>query len=351
MQWLCYGKHGINGANKLDMPKSKNQFFRLRIIDSALRNSSWVKSSKLKKIIEEALIESVDIRTIQMDIKAMKEDTRLGFYAPIEYDSKNKAYRYTDRDYSILNFALNSHEINALKFYASCLKIYSEYGVFKDFSNAIQKIVDGVSIKHSLKKETNADLIVQTDTIVNSFNNEYLTTIIQAIDESSCIAFDYQKFGELTKKKRILSPYLLKEYKNRWYVLGTLSEKNTVSTFALDRITSLELSVVRFQKSSNFDHAKYFKHSFGITTLNDSVKKIVLDFSAKEAPYIKSLPIHPTQKIIKDTSKGLRISIEVIPSYELYEFIFSKTPDIRVVSPLPIAKHIAKMLDEGLGHY
>ncbi len=333
------------------MPKSKNQFFRLRIIDSALRNNLWVKSNKLQKIIEEELLESVDVRTIQMDIKAMKEDTRLAFNAPIEYDSKNKAYRYTDRDYSILNFALNAHDINALKFYASCLKIYSEYGVFKDFSNAIQKIVDGVSIKHSLKKETNPELIVQTDTIVNSFNNEYLTMIIQAIDETSCIAFDYQKFGDLAKKKRDLSPYLLKEYKNRWYVLGSLAGKNTVSTFALDRITSLELSISGFQKASNFDHAKYFKHSFGITTPNESVKKIVLEFSTREAPYVKSLPIHSTQEIIKETSKGLRISIEVIPSYELYEYILSKTPEIRVVTPLAIAKHIATMLEHGLGQY
>jgi predicted DNA-binding transcriptional regulator YafY len=333
------------------MPKSKNQFFRLRIIDSALRNSTWVKSARLQKLIQEALLESVDIRTVQMDIKAMKEDTRLGFYAPIEYDSKNKAYRYTDRDYSIFNFALNADEVNALRFYASCLKIYSGYGIFKDFSDAIRKIVDGVSIKHSLKKETNPELIVQTDTMADSSNNEYLTTIIRAIDEGICIAFEYQKFGELTKKKRELSPYLLKEYKNRWYVLGLPAEKKAVATFALDRMTSLRLSGAAFQRSSTFDHAKYFKHSFGITTPNDAVQKIILDYSAREAPYIKSLPVHSTQEIIKETSKGLRISIEVIPSYELYEYILGKTPDIKVISPASLADHIAGMLASGAAQY
>jgi predicted DNA-binding transcriptional regulator YafY len=211
--------------------------------------------------------------------------------------------------------------------------------------------VDGVSIKHSLKKETNPELIVQTDTMADSSNNEYLPTIIRAIDEGICIAFEYQKFGELTKKKRELSPYLLKEYKNRWYVLGLPAEKKAVATFALDRMTSLRLSGAAFQRSSSFDHAKYFKHSFGITTPNDAVQKIILDYSAREAPYIKSLPVHSTQEIIKETSKGLRISIEVIPSYELYEYILGKTPDIKVISPASLADHIAGMLASGAAQY
>lgn len=333
------------------MSKSKNQFFRHRIIDSALRNNTWVKSSRLQKIIEDKLLESVDIRTIQMDIKAMKEDTRLAFYAPVEYDSKNKAYRYTDRDYSILNFGLHAHEINALKFYASCLKIYSEYAIFKDFSNAIQKIVDGVSIRHSLKRETRPELIVQTDTIVNSTNSDYLETIIHAIDENLNITFDYQRYGQKVKKNRGLSPYLLKEYKNRWYVLGTLVNENKILTFALDRISSLFITPNKFQKGVSFDHAKYFKHSFGITTPDKPIEKIILEFVSTEAPYVRSLPIHPTQKIIEDTSKRLRISIEVIPSYELYEFILGKTPDIKVISPLHLKAYISTKLKEGVASY
>lgn len=332
------------------MAKSKNQFFRHRIIDSALRENSWVKTSRLQEMIEEKLIESVDIRTVQLDIKAMKEDTRLGFNAPIEYD-KRKGYRYTDRDYSIFNFALHANEINALKFYASCLKIYSEYAIFKDFSNAIQKIVDGVSIRHSLKRETDHRLIVQTDTVSASTNSDYLATIINAIDEAVCISFDYQKYGDKMKKNRTLEPCLLKEYKNRWYVLGNLNGDSRILTFALDRISLLEITSISFERIIDFDPEKYFKHSFGITTPNDPVEEIVLEFVSFEAPYIKSLPIHPTQKILKENKKSLRISIEVIPSYELYEFILGKTPDVKVISPRRIKEYIAKKLTEGAEAY
>jgi predicted DNA-binding transcriptional regulator YafY len=333
------------------MPKSKNQFLRFQIIDSALRSNSWVKSSRLQELVYEYLRDEVSIRTIQKDIDAMKNDTRLKYYAPIKQDTRRKAFCYTDREYSISNFALGKDEINALKFYASCLRIYSEYSLFKDFSNAIQKIVDGVSIKNKLRNNVDPSLIVQTDTIPNLSGNEYLTSIVQAIDEKVNIEFDYQKYGEDDKKGRILSPYLLKEYRNRWYILGVLKYANRVSTFALDRISNFKMTADEFEMVVNFNHAEYFKYSFGITTPNDPVEKIVLEFSSKEAPYIKSLPIHPTQTIIKENRKTLRVSIDVIPSYELYEFIFSKTPDVKVISPSHIADSIKAKLEAGFQAY
>jgi len=65
----------------------------------------------------------------------MKEDTRLGYYAPIEYDSKLKAYKYSDPDYSINNFSLTSEEINALQFYAECLQVFSGYKLFDSYTS------------------------------------------------------------------------------------------------------------------------------------------------------------------------------------------------------------------------
>lgn len=333
------------------MPKSKNQFLRFQIIDSALRSNSWVKTTRLQQLIYEYLREEVTLRTIQKDIEAMKNDTRLKYYAPIKQDTRRKAFSYTDRDYSIMSFALGKEEINALKFYASCLRIYSEYSLFKDFSNAIQKIVDGVSIKNRLSKDIDPNLIVQTDTIPNLKGNEFLTTIVQAIDEKVNIEFDYQKYGDENKKSRSMSPYLLKEYRNRWYVLGNLKNNSKVSTFALDRISNLKMTADKYETIINFNHSDYFKFSFGITTPSEPVEKVVLEFSANEVPYIKSLPIHPTQTIIKETKKSLRVSIDIIPSYEMYEFIFSKTPSVKVISPPHIVEYVKTMLRSGLQLY
>lgn len=331
------------------MPKSKEQHLRYRIIDQELRRRSWVKSRDLQQVIEDTLQESVNLRTIQKDIQEMKEDTRLGFNAPIEYDKQKKAYRYADRGYSIGNFSLQSNEIAALKFYAACLQLYSSSGLFKDFSSAIDKIISGINLKQQLRKSTNPDLIIQTDTILPAAGVDWLEFLVQAIDEQSNISFKYKKFIDGSPAQtRIISPYLLREYNNRWYVLGMVAGENRTKTFGLDRMTDLEFSPGEFRKDLDFNPEVFFKHSFGITLLNEPVQKIVLQFSKEQILYVKSLPIHPTQIIMEETPDQITISIEVIPSYELYEYILGKTPDIRVVYPKKISDRIADLLKKGL---
>ncbi len=231
------------------------------------------------------------------------------------------------------------------------MQIYSQYGMFSDFSNAIQKIVEGVSIRHALKKETRPELVVQTDTTAHFVGSEFLSIIVQSIEEGICVEFDYKKYGDVSQKKRIIAPYLLKEYKNRWYILGVELNAGKVQTFALDRISTLILNAQGPKKLVGFDPEHYFKYAFGITTPDKKVEKIVLEFSASQAPYIKSLPIHPTQKIIRETAKLMQIQIEVIPSYELFEFILGKTPEVRVISPSGIVKAIKKALEKGIKAY
>jgi len=331
------------------MPKSKKQHLRYKIIDRELRNNAFVKTARLVTVIQEYLMENVDIRTIQTDINNMRDNTLLGYNAPIKYDKSKKSYYYSNRSYSITHFSLVDSEITALKFYASCLQLYSSSGIFKDFSNAIDKIISGISIKQKLKKETNPDLIIQTDTVSDTAGNEHLELIVHAIDEKSNISFPYKKFNDsTTDEERQVSPYLLKEYKNRWYVLGMDNKDKKIKTFGLDRMSKPSLCPGTYLKHQAFDPGKYFKHSFGITTPAKKIQLVKLQFNKEQIPYVKSLPIHSTQIIISESTEYIRISIEIIPSYELYEYILGKMPDIRVISPAFIANKIKKTLKESL---
>lgn len=334
------------------MPKSKDQYIRFQIIDRELRRWPSIKTSRLVKIISEFLGKSIDIRTVQKDIEAMRFDKKLGFNAPIEYDTRKKEYRYTDDTYSISKFNLEEKEVKALKFYAQCLGLYSGYSIFNDFSSAIQKVVDGVDIRKRLLNESNPGLVIQTDTVSYAKGNEHLTFIVEAIIERQYISFDYQKYTDTKTTNRVLAPLLLKEYKNRWYVVGLIDQKKKVSTFALDRISNLKGTAKKMEHTISFDPSAYFKHSFGITTVdNADVEEVVLRFSKSEAPYIRSLPIHPTQKIKADNRGGLTISIQIIPSYEFYEYILGKTPDVEVLSPKHVAEKVQAALTSGLTSY
>jgi len=333
------------------MSEFKNPKLRYHIIDRELRKWPSISCKRLHEIIQRELDQPITIRMVQIDLQTMQEAPPIGFNAPIIKDNRARKYKYADRSFSIQSFGLTEDEIKAIKFYAACLKIYSEYSIFGSFSTAINKIVEGVSVKNKFSDKNLIDFVVQTDTIPNSKGSEFLSQIIEAIDNQDYIRFSYAKFNSYEIRIRILAPYMLKEYKNRWYVLGVLQDGDRILTFALDRIQDFALTDTHFEKKIIFEYEKYFAHAFGISTLDVPVEKILLRFSKEEAPYIISLPIHKTQKVVKQTNEYLDVSIEVIPCYELWEFILGKTPDVKVLSPQSLVIKISSMLEKGKKNY
>jgi predicted DNA-binding transcriptional regulator YafY len=333
------------------MPKVKNQTFRIRIIDELLSRHKWVKTSTIKNTIESRMAEDVGERTIQQDITDMKVDTRLEYYAPIEYNKSRKAYTYSEEGYTIKNFKLKPEEIDALKFYAECLQVFSGYKLFDAFTSGIEKVIDGVQTRKVLKPTSNAKLIVQTDSLVTAMGGEFMGDMVYAIDNRHKCEIEYLPFGEKKMQKRSVLPLLLREYRNRWYLLSYRLDIKEIRNYALDRIKKFKSTGDIMEELTSFDPQTYFNHSFGIITPDAPVETIFLQFTKKQAPYILSLPIHKSQKIIRQTSRSLTISITVMLSYEVYEYILSKSPDVKVTKPAHLAKDIADRLRKSANIY
>lgn len=315
--------------------KNKHQWARIRIIDRELCKHDRVKTKDLVKIIAEEVIE-VKQRTIEKDIELMKEDSLVGFSAPIEFDSKKKAYFYKDPDFTIQAFGLKSEDIMALQFYAKTFEQYKGIKIFEDILKAIERVIDNISIAKKIKESIANKTLFQTEKVLLIKGIELIEPLMKAIIEEQEIRFDYRKFQDPNPQKRILSPIFLKEDKNFWYVIGVLDGKNSLSTFALDRISNLVVTNKYFTPPA-FDTKEYFKYSFGITVSEEKPIKIILSFKPYQGNYIKALPIHETQEVIKDSNKELRISVVVKPSYEFYSKILSYGEDVKVILPKSIA--------------
>jgi predicted DNA-binding transcriptional regulator YafY len=333
------------------MPRVKNQSFRIKIIDDLLSRKNWVTTSVIKRTIELKINQTVSIRTIQQDITDMKEDTRLGYFAPITYNKSRRAFTYDEPEYTIKNFALSPTEVDALKFYAECLQVFSGYKLFDAFTSGIEKVINGVQARSVLKPTSNAKLIIQTDSLVTPRGDEFMGDMVYAIDNRLKCEIEYQPYDREDISKRQILPLLLKEYRNRWYLLSFRLDSSRIRTYALDRIKRFSKTDEVLEEIKEFDSAKYFNHSFGITTPNTKVETIVLKFSKDQIPYIKSLPVHKTQQVLKETKQSITISISVILSYEVYEFILSKSPDVKVLSPSSLAREIAEKLNKSASQY
>lgn len=325
---------------------NKHPFGRYQIIDRELCRKDWVKTKELVEIIRRELDINVSQRTINNDIEAMRNDSLLGYYAPIEEDKKNKGYLYTDKNYTIRAFGLKDGDIAALKFYANTINQYKEYEVFKDFSGAIEKVLDAVNIRSGIKDLEQAKNVVQTEITPRLTGSELIPKIVQALNESLVIQFDYKKFNNDDSKVVRLEPHLLKEDRHRWYIIGRLSQyPDPTTTYALDRMTNIHLLDEKFSPVK-FNYDDYFKYSFGITVTNEDPVEVCLSFTPAQGMYLKTLNLHPSQKEIMDNEEEYVISIQVKPSWEFYEKILGYGPTVKILSPDSVIKEYRARLEK-----
>lgn len=162
----------------------------------------------------------------------------------------------------------------------------------------------------------------------------YLTPILKAIKNKYRVTFNYQKFNDSSETKRKIEPLGLKEFRNRWYLLGLDSKDLQIKNFGVDRLNDFEVTKERFKKPENFDLKAYYKHSFGVNRpVDGKPKKIVLSFSPFQGKYIKTLPLHPSQEIEIDSTEELRVSIYVYPTYDLWMELRSMGDDVKIIEP------------------
>lgn len=177
--------------------------------------------------------------------------------------------------------------------------------------------------------------------------------ILHAIKNRKQIIIGYQSYWENDASIKTLEPYLLKEFKNRWYIIAKDVSKSELRTYGLDRITEFDISKKTFKYPASFVPKEHFKNSFGIIK-NDSnkpVQDVVLKFSQHQGKYVKSLPLHHSQQIISDTADGLTIKLNIYVTFDLEMELLSYGAELEVLEPEFLRKSIKRKLKETLSRY
>lgn len=181
---------------------------------------------------------------------------------------------------------------------------------------------------------------------------ENLYGLLHAIKNQVQINFTYQKYWEDELTKRIVEPYALKEFKNRWYVLANDLNDNQVKSFALDRLTDLEITKRKFQYPNDFNINDHYKYCFGIISPNDhKPQKVILSFDPFQGKYIKSLPLHESQQVLIDNEEELRIKLTLFVTHDFFMELLSYGANMKVIEPENLIKDIKNSLQSTLKQY
>ena len=334
------------------MPKTKDAFTRYRLIDSLLRRKSYVKTSEIVDRLYDKYEIGIGQTTINKDIRDMQSSQGLGFYAPIKYSHSEKAYYYPDNvDEIIPAIELHQDELSALKFYTNILSHYKEFGLFKNFTSAIEKVVDAVKIQ-STQKDVKSRILVVPENHPKFMGSELLPEIISGFDQSCKFQFEYEKHTKEPAKTHTVSPILLKEYDHLWYLAAKIDSRNFITIFALDRIRNFRVTNTPKDDTSDFNKDEYFQYTFGIAVPKErEVEQIVLEFDLWRGQYLKAAPIHHTQEVIAETDDKIRFSFKLIPFHELHNKILSYGSSVEVISPQSMRLEIKSILENTLKNY
>jgi len=329
------------------MPNTKNAFIRYRFIDQLLRNKDFLKTDYIVEKLYERHDISVGNTTINKDIR----DMQMELHAPIEYDNQKKAYYYPeDVDDIFPAIKLKKGELNALLFYTKTIAHYKDFGIFKDFTNAIDKVIDAVQIEASHQKVSNR-IIIQPENFPKFKGSELIPKIISGFDTNLKFNFNYKKHNSEEIKNHTITPIMLKEYDHLWYLIGKIKNKDYVTIFALDRINDFQLTKELKDDLFDFDSEKYFNHVFGISVPDGEVEEVILEFDSWRGNYLLSSPIHKSQRLINTENGKMTFSFKLIPFHELHSKILSYGNSVRVVAPLSLREEVKSILQKTLENY
>jgi predicted DNA-binding transcriptional regulator YafY len=333
------------------MPSNKLAALRYRVIDRQLIERKYPTLNDLASACEEELeVGPIAERTISKDIEDMRHDKRLGFHAPIEYDRDRRGYKYEDPKYSINRFPLNREELKSMAFVANLLDQFKDIELFGTYQGAVEKVVNAIRVGR-LKLEYPKFNFIGFETVPQIGGSKFLSTLIESISQKLVVEIQYQRYVRDKPIRHFIHPYYLKEYRNRWYLIGWHDKWKDIRTFALDRMISVEERTDKHYLEGYFDPEEYFENSVGIIARLGAPLKVRLRFTKVQGDYILTLPIHKSQVVEKQTKHYTTIGLTVGISYELISTIVSWGDQVKVLEPKALKDEIKEIHRKALALY
>ncbi len=167
---------------------------------------------------------------------------------------------------------------------------------------------------------------------IESSNNSVLPIMLEALKEQRLVSFDYKPYRKESSTHYFnFQPHAIKMFERRWYLIGRYHK--THRTFALDRMSYVEVQEESFKRDSKFELEKMFAGAYGIIVEDIPIESIRLKVDAHQANYLRSLPLHHSQMELKKNDDYSIFALRVRPTYDLMQRILSFGSSVEVLKP------------------
>ena len=336
------------------MPSNKNALIRYKTIDNFLRNRyrRWTIEDLVEACSEalydmEGITKGVSLRTVQGDLQMMRSD-KLGYYAPIEvYD--NKYYRYSDPDYSISEMPMSQNDYLLMREAVDMLRQLQDFDQFAEIADVVGRLQDKLAVSQKNRKP-----VIHFDSVPDLKGLKFLNPLYTHIVRQQVLHVTYKPYVARQSRELTVFPYLLKEFRNRWFLFASRQEDMKLVTLALDRIVEFRVAEgMEYRENPDFDTSHFFDDVIGVTkSIGESPRDITFWVSASSSKYVATKPIHSSQKLVKENEDGSCVfRIMVVINNEMYSVFMSYGADVRIMYPQKCVNYMRKQLTRMDGFY
>lgn len=342
---------GTNHTNRFHMPNTKSSDIRYKVLDRCLRRGGYSTLKLMEAVSEELEFQGYEpvtaLNTIRNDLRYI-ENTYPNVHIVENKSGRNKTYAYENPDTSIYKLQFNDDELGQL---SQCMAILSQFEGMPQME-WLQSFLERFRL--SLNIDPDGKRVVGFDENKYLVGREYFSRLLSAISNKEVLDISYKSFKDDSVRHKIVHPYYIKEYNNRWFLLGRTEGYDTVSTFAFDRIVNISNALnVEFIANTEIDfNDDYFTEMIGVTKpLDETKQKVGIRVRRSLYPYIATKPIHETQRVKGTDDSGVKIEIELYVNYELKQLLLSYGDGIEVLYPDSLRTQLRSDLENALNNY
>jgi len=328
------------------MPKTRKPQERAEILDELLAHGDWTGNELLERVnekLQDLDEKTVDMRTLRRDLDYL-ELKGAPLHRPVKGDM---TYSY-DHKFSLKDVPLDSDELRALKQAINILRKVENFQMMDELDLIIGKLANRI---HTNVPDNQT--IVQFENHTSAKGSHWFSELFDSIREQTTLDISYHSYRYNEPKDYVLHPYLLKEYRNRWWLLGRDEATNKVLTLGLDRIQKFKVSKQEFKVNDLFHPDTFFDKVIGVSMdYGKSPEDIILKVNPVSVQHVESKPIHKCQEPVRKESDGsLIVKLNLIINYELKATILGFGDGIEVLEPLTLRDEIKLILERSQSQY
>ena len=162
----------------------------------------------------------------------------------------------------------------------------------------------------------------------------------------------YCKFGQEEPYTITVEPYAIKVFKQRWYLLAKNYKRSLPTIYAMDRMLNVQETDELFEFPEDFSTERFFKDFYGVLChADEEVERIVIRAYPPLTHYLRTLPLHHSQKELQSTPEYADFEFYLHPTFDFLQELFAQTHEVEVLEPLRLRNSMKEYLLKALKRY